>query len=247
LNLSIAACRLAFTVAAAEWRWIVSVTSVVNLNDGLLGQPSAQQTQGSAASNATSLQASVSALPQDSFTPSAASESGDSTAQAAGLFNAPTTSGLPANATSTTLQAGGPSNLGSSTSNANTQSAPSAAADSTAPASAAPGSASQQTQVNTLNNALAALGLSAADIRQIDRVASLINDFNPTAFTSLAYQLEAQAQSSTTSSRSAQGTQSAVAGASAVGATSTSTAATPPALQSFSSSSRSKSNSESPQ
>jgi len=224
----------------------VSVTSVVNLNDGLVGQQSTQQTQGSPAGNAVSQQASVSALPQDSFTPSSVTGSSDSTAQAAALFNAPKTSPLPTSTTSTTLQSAGVANSGSSASNANAQSASGAQADSTSTAvttSTATGSVAQQTQLNTLNNALAALGLSAADIQQIDRVASLINDFNPTAFTSLAYQLEAQAQNSTGPSPSAQSTQSGVAGASAVVATSTSSAATPPALQSFSSSPQSRSNS----
>ena len=122
--------------------------------------------------------------------------------------------------------------------------------NSTSTASAAPGSVSQQTQLNTLNNALAALGLSAADIRQIDRVASLINDFNPTAFTSLAYQLEAQAQNSTAPSASAQNTQPAIVGASTRRRTSSldrQPLRPHAALQSFSSSSQSGSNGQSAQ
>jgi hypothetical protein len=47
------------------------------------------------------------------------------------------------------------------------------------------GTAGVQGQLQTLNKALEALGLS-------DQIASLTNDFNPTAFTSLVYQLEAQ-------------------------------------------------------
>ena len=51
-----------------------------------------------------------------------------------------------------------------------------------------------QQQLQTLNQALAALGLSAQDIQQVDRIATVINDFNPSAFTALAYQLEELAQ-----------------------------------------------------
>jgi hypothetical protein len=47
-----------------------------------------------------------------------------------------------------------------------------------------------------LNNALQALGLSAADIQQVDQVAQLTNDFSATSFTSLVYQLEALARNS---------------------------------------------------
>jgi|SRR5450631_1339758 hypothetical protein len=65
----------------------------------------------------------------------------------------------------------------------------------TTPASATPqGALAVQQQLQTLNNSLAALGLSAADIQKVDQVAGLINDFSPTAFTSLVYQLEAVAQ-----------------------------------------------------
>lgn len=65
----------------------------------------------------------------------------------------------------------------------------------TTPASATPqGALAVQQQLQTLNNSLAALGLSAADIQKVDQVAGLIKDFNPTAFTSLVYQLEAVAQ-----------------------------------------------------
>jgi hypothetical protein len=48
--------------------------------------------------------------------------------------------------------------------------------------------------LQALNNALAALGLSKADIRKIDGIAGSINDFNPAAFNSLVYQLEALAR-----------------------------------------------------
>lgn len=49
-------------------------------------------------------------------------------------------------------------------------------------------------QIATLNQSLVALGLSPQEIQQLDRVASVINDFNPLAFISLAFQLEQLAQ-----------------------------------------------------
>ena len=194
----------------------MSVTSVVNLTDGLLGQPATQETHDLLASTTASSSTSLSALPQDEFVPSSLADSADSTAQAAGLFSAPNTSALPSSGTSllatptvdatqsnteaadATSSASGSNAQASATSQiASPSAAPdSATSTSSSSSSVAPGSIAQQTQLNTLNNALAALGLSAADIQQIDRVASLINDFNPTAFTSLAYQLEAQAQNS---------------------------------------------------
>jgi len=64
----------------------------------------------------------------------------------------------------------------------------------TTPTTAASNLAATQQQLQSLNQALAALGLSQQDIQQLDRIASIINDFNPSAFTALAYQLEVLAQ-----------------------------------------------------
>jgi hypothetical protein len=70
-----------------------------------------------------------------------------------------------------------------------TQSVPQTAATAAQP--------NPQSQLQSLNSALSDLGLSAADISIIDRIASLIQDFNPTAFTSLVYQLEGLAKANT--------------------------------------------------
>jgi hypothetical protein len=59
---------------------------------------------------------------------------------------------------------------------------------------AAPDSQNLEVQLQTLNAALPALGLSNAEIQQIDRIAKLIHDFNPAAFTNLVKQFEALAQ-----------------------------------------------------
>jgi hypothetical protein len=65
------------------------------------------------------------------------------------------------------------------------------------PAQSAPSpadAANVQVQLQALNAALPALGLTNAQIQQIDRIASLIHDFNPAAFTNIVNQFEALAQ-----------------------------------------------------
>lgn len=62
----------------------------------------------------------------------------------------------------------------------------------TATAGTVAGTANVETQLQTLNNALQALGLSTVEINQIDQIASLSSNFDPNAFTSLAYQLLTQ-------------------------------------------------------
>lgn len=60
-------------------------------------------------------------------------------------------------------------------------------------ATAAPVSTTNnEAQLQTLNAALEGLGLSDANIRKIDGIAVLINNFHPTSFTFLALQLKAQ-------------------------------------------------------
>ena len=78
---------------------------------------------------------------------------------------------------------------------------PAAAASATNSASAigaatsvSAGIRANQAQLQTLDNSLAALGLSRAAIQTVDQIANAINDFNPDAYSSLVYQLEAAAQ-----------------------------------------------------
>jgi hypothetical protein len=111
----------------------------------------------------------------DQFVPSSRAGTANGAIEAAGLFTAPQFSLFTA-ATDAFLAQSAPFGANA---------APAAAAN--APAS---GSASVEKQLQALNNSLAALGLSAADIRTVDRIASVINNFNPTSFTSLVYQLE---------------------------------------------------------
>jgi hypothetical protein len=51
-----------------------------------------------------------------------------------------------------------------------------------------------QVEIQALNAALPALGLTNAQIQQIDRIASLVHNFNPAAYTNLVNQFEALAQ-----------------------------------------------------
>jgi hypothetical protein len=51
-----------------------------------------------------------------------------------------------------------------------------------------------ETQLQALDNVLQTLRLKPNDIQEIDQIASLINDFKPAAFTSLAYELVALSQ-----------------------------------------------------
>jgi len=107
-----------------------------------------------------------------------------------------------------------------------------------APAAASVTANSTQSQLLALNTALAALGLNASQLAQVDlnasqlaqvdQIAKLIQDFNPAAFASLLYQLEALAHVSaqpaaapptSTTAQSATSANATVAGTSAAGTT----------------------------
>lgn len=154
------------------------------------------------------------AVGEDTFTPSSESDSAQATAQAAGIFQL--TQAAPA---ANTPPAQPPSNAGQnlpSSQNApvgadTVDSAPTiGAADAGAAATAGqqiagapaaqaattagPSNVDVQGQVQALNLALAALGLSHYDIQQIDRIATVIQNFNPSAYTDLVNQFQRQAQ-----------------------------------------------------
>jgi hypothetical protein len=195
----------------------MALIGLVNLTERLLNQ-TAGQTQATTPSKASANNA-VTAATGDQFTASA-----QNTAQAAGLFTvsqfavfsaaaevllaqAPAAQASPANtpapATNLTAQPGTHTAVAA---NAATASQALAAATTLATVAAlAPANALQaaaapaatanvENQLQALNNALAALGVSKAEMRKIDSIAVLIHDFNPTAFTSLVHQLEGLAQ-----------------------------------------------------
>jgi hypothetical protein len=64
------------------------------------------------------------------------------------------------------------------------------------PATASSAAADVQVQLQALNAALPALGLTNAQIQQIDHIAALVHNFNPAAYANLVNQFEAQAQQS---------------------------------------------------
>ena len=78
--------------------------------------------------------------------------------------------------------------------------APAATIPTPLPSSTTLAAGSSLSQLQSLNSALAALGLDPSALAQVDRIASLIQDFSPLAFTSLVYQLEALAKANTSQS-----------------------------------------------
>lgn len=136
---------------------------------------------------------------EDLFIPSSQTLQSQATAQAAGLFSVPQPSFFSAAAHSV-LRPNAPAQAGAA--QAATPVAPAAHAGTAAsPATAASVAtasttslAAAQEQLQSLNLALAALGLSTQDIRQLDQIASIRNNYNPSAYTAQAYQLEVLAQ-----------------------------------------------------
>jgi hypothetical protein len=167
-------------LAAAPGVLINRETAALNVNpatgvlgNGLFAQPAALQTDAAAPA--------VTVAPNDIAGAQAAGLAADQ-ANAALVGNAAPP--VPnANVAAPNAQTGAPTNA-------------IATAEAPAPATAntaATGTASVTEQLQALNDTLEALGLSAADLQQIDQIASVIKDFNPAAFTSLAYQLAALA------------------------------------------------------
>ena len=181
---------------------------VQNLADQLFGQK--QETQDGTNTLGTG-RAGKGAVAEDTFTPSTQNNSAQATAQDAGIFQVSqvaltevTANILFEQTTPNANQNGAPAQAApAATSNAGT--AQTAAATNTGTpvkaAQAATGAAAAtpnvQDQIQTLNAALPALGLTNAEIQQIDRIASLIRDFNPAAFTNLVNQFEAAALQAT--------------------------------------------------
>jgi len=137
--------------------------------------------------------------PSDEFKPS-----NGNAANEAGLFHVSQASGFTTAATVLLVQR---ENIAPAANNATTPAATTAnpAADGTTNSAAAPalavattgpttGAAQIQTELQSLNAALISLGLSADEIAAIDRVAQLIKNFSPAAFTSLVNQLNVLAQ-----------------------------------------------------
>jgi hypothetical protein len=158
----------------------MAVAEIGNLATTLFNRLSAQDHNASAnipaAGNVRATNANV--LPEDRFTPSAQQNSVQTAAQQAGLFQIvqfPTLS-VAVNIIS------------------QTQPAAPQAVQIAAPATTVTTAVSVQDKLQALNTALATLGLSKSDIQSLDRVASIIKDFNPVAYKNLAFQLQTLAQ-----------------------------------------------------
>jgi hypothetical protein len=157
---------------------------------------------------------------EDTFTPSGQSNSAQTAAQDAGIFqlspgalSAVTANILIEQAPPNGAPNGSPAQTASgTTTNAGTPQ-PGAAANANAPANPgqlfAPDPAGQapaakavpttneQEKVLSLNASLPALGLSKVEIQEIDNIATQIQNFNPAAYAALVSQFEALAQQTT--------------------------------------------------
>lgn len=186
---------------------------VQNLADHLFGQGQAGVAQAGTRILGTK-DAGSPAAPEDTFTPSNPADATQANAQGAGIFQvspgsqpAATAAILSAQQAPIANPAAAPGQAGSGTG-----AAPNAGANGAQAAAAAPGSGSGgnsgqgngvvspatsaevQNKIQQLNASLPALGLTNSQIEQIDRIASLVNDFNPAAYANLVNQFEAQAQ-----------------------------------------------------
>jgi hypothetical protein len=158
------------------------------------------------------------AVTEDTFTPSTQNNPAQATAQDAGIFQVSqgaltavaasilfartipnvNQSGAPAQPTpATETDAGNAQTAAPANPNTSVNAAQQVAATPAVPATTgAAATANVQVQIQALNAALPALGLSNAEIQQIDRIASLIQNFNPAAYINLVNQFEALAQQS---------------------------------------------------
>jgi len=178
---------------------------IQNLADHLFGQGATQAGTRAPGAGGGASGTSV----EDTFTPSTQSNAGLA-AQDAGIFQlspGPLTTVavgiLSAQAPPDAVQPAAPEQDG-----AGAAPNPGATAAQTAPAasgtttnseqdaSSPAASAELQNKIRQLNASLPALGLTNNEIQQIDRIASLIKNFNPAAYTDLVNQFEALAQKS---------------------------------------------------
>ncbi|HSZ19904.1 MAG TPA: hypothetical protein VK770_08940 [Candidatus Acidoferrum sp.] len=160
------------------------------------------------------------AASEDTFTPSTQNNSVQATAQDAGIFqvsqgalSAVTANALFAQTSSNAALSGGPAlpasattpNAGNAqtaaTKNSDPPGSPQQPHAATLPGQAPPAKAAPATnvqeQIQFLNSALPALGLSKVEIQEIDRIAAQFQNFNPAAYTDLINQFEALAHQAT--------------------------------------------------
>jgi hypothetical protein len=201
----------------------MSINGIANFVQNVSGQSYGQAKEPPTGTNAPgAVNAGIAPVAEDIFTPSSQVDSTQATAQDAGIFQiaqgtAPSnTPNNPYVQTAANRNSNDVPGQASSAVNANTAAADNASTTSagnatstgqgasgtpsaqTAGAGAA--AASEQVQIQALNAALPTLGLTNTEINQIDRIASLVHNFNPAAYASLVNQFEAQAQQNAPSS-----------------------------------------------
>jgi len=187
------------------------------LADQLSGQPGNLPSVANAPADGN---AANPAVAEDTFTPSGQSNSAQTAAQDAGifqvsqgaltavetniLFEQAASSGAPnaspaQTAQGTTTNAGNPQPGAATNSNAPPNPGPLFAPDPAGqpPAPKAVPATNVQEKVLILNASLPALGLSKVEIQEIDNIATQIQNFNPAAYTALVNQFETLAQQAT--------------------------------------------------
>jgi hypothetical protein len=163
---------------------VESIANLIqNLSDQVFGQTQSNGVQKSLLGQASPVTAAVA---EDSFTPSAQNGSAQVPVQDAGLFQF-----APGTLTTIRTNSTGQAAVGAAITPGAAQ-AP--AAPSTQEDTSAASAANLQLQIQSLNAALPALGLTKTEINQIDRIAALVQNFNPAAYANLVSQFEALAQ-----------------------------------------------------
>ncbi len=199
----------------------MAVKSIGNLVQSLADQLSGPTLYSQMGANTPgTVNAGNAAVTEDTFTPSTQSNSAQATAQDAGIFQvsqgaltAVTANILFAQTNPNATQIGAPAQSASAATTNAGDAQPAAATNSNtpvnpgqlfvappagqAPAAKAAPATNVQEQIQALNAALPALGLSKVEIQEIDSLASLIQNFNPAAYTNLVNQFEALAQQAT--------------------------------------------------
>ena len=168
---------------------VMSLIGLVHLAESLFDQTPGNQDNGSAKKTQNQAAQKSDVNNRDEFR-----HSGANTAKVAGLFQAKQQSVFSTAATVLLVQNGATQNAAAPTPSAARATATPTAATITG--STATDVAQVLSQLQSLNASLIALGLSQDEIDVVDRVAQLIKNFSPAAFTSLVNQLQVLAQDS---------------------------------------------------
>jgi hypothetical protein len=196
-------------------RWLMAVAQVANHGERHVNPLVEQRLERQSGTNTPAKENSGNkAVTEDTFTSSAQNNPAQTTAQDAGIFQlnqaavaastvlAQPTPGVSQIAVSPQTAAVTTAAATASTANAQTSATSAANAPAIAAqqvgatpvaqaATTAVGTTTNvQNQIQSLNTALAALGLSNYDIEQIDRIATVIQNFSPTAYTDLVDQFQ---------------------------------------------------------